>query len=92
VCNDSDCAEKSSQALYESLKRIVGERNLREKVKISKSTCLDDCSIGPNVVVYPQGIIYNGVSEKDLEDIVNAHLKGRSMSKLAHHKFLEKKT
>jgi len=91
VCNDSDCAEKGSQQLFESLQKIVKERNLREKVKVSKNTCLDDCTIGPNVVVYPRGIIYNEVSVQDLETIINAHLKGRSASRLAHHKFLEMK-
>lgn len=89
VCNDSDCVEKGSQALYDSLKKIVKDRNLKDEVKVSKSTCLSDCSIGPNLVVYPEGIIYNGVSEKNLESILNAHLKGKTTSRLVHHKFLE---
>ena len=89
VCEDSDCVSKDSQQIYEGLKRLVNEKKLREEVKVSKSTCLDDCESGPNVLVYPQGIIYNRVSEKDLERIVNAHLEGKSASRLAHRKFLE---
>jgi len=41
----------------------VKDKNLKEAVKVSKSTCLDDCEIGPNLLVYPKGIIYNGVKE-----------------------------
>lgn len=89
VCNDSDCTAKGSQLLYEGFKRIVKERSLKDEVKVSKSTCLSDCSIGPNVVVYHEGVLYNGVSEKDLETIINAHLKGKTASKLRNRKFLE---
>jgi len=89
VCNDYDCSAKGSQQLYDCLKQMVKERNLKEKVKVSKSTCLDDCEIGPNVLVYPKGIIYNNVSARNLETILDAHLKRKVASKLTHHKMLK---
>ncbi len=89
ICNDSDCSEKGSQQLYENLKQLVKEKDLKETVKVSKSTCLDDCEIGPNLLVYPQGIIYNKVDAQDLEKILVAHLSGKKASTLEHHKMLE---
>jgi (2Fe-2S) ferredoxin len=32
--------------------------------------CFDRCGLGPNVVVYPQGIWYEGVEPEDVEAIV----------------------
>ena len=80
VCNDSDCSAKGSQQLYDSLKQLVKDRNLKEVVKVSKSTCLDDCEIGPNVLVYPKGTIYNKVKAETLETIINTHLKPHTPS------------
>jgi len=89
VCNDSDCTAKGSQQLYDSLKQLVKDRNLKAEVKVSKSTCLDDCEIGPNVLVYPKGIIYNNVNTEKLETIIDAHLKRKVASNLTHHKMLK---
>ncbi len=89
VCNDSDCTAKGSQQLYDSLKQLVKDRNLKAEVKVSNSTCLDDCEIGPNVLVYPKGIIYNNVNAESLETIIDAHLKRKVASNLTHHKMLK---
>lgn len=89
ICNDSDCSERGSQQLYENLKQLVKDKDLKETVKVSKSTCLDDCEIGPNLLVYPQGIIYNKVEAQDLEKILTAHLNGEKASTLEHHQMLQ---
>jgi len=89
VCNDSDCSVKGSQQLYDTLKQLVKDRNLKQEVKVSKSTCLDDCEIGPNMLVYPSGIVYNGVKTENLEAILEAHLKRKAAPKLTHHKMLK---
>ncbi|HKZ93886.1 MAG TPA: (2Fe-2S) ferredoxin domain-containing protein [Candidatus Bathyarchaeia archaeon] len=89
VCNDTDCADKGSQQLYDNLKQMVKDRNLKGTIKVSKSTCLDDCEIGPNVLVYPNGVLYNSVKTDNLETILEAHIKGKSAVKLKHHKMLK---
>jgi len=89
VCNDSDCSAQGSLQLYDNLKQLIKDRNLKKEVKLSKSTCLDDCEIGPNVLVYPGGIVYNNVKTESLETIINAHMKRKKASKLKHHKMLK---
>jgi (2Fe-2S) ferredoxin len=90
VCNDSDCSAKGAQQTYDSLKQLVKNRNLKEAVKVSQSTCLDDCETGPNVLVYPQGIIYNSVKKENLETILETHLKGKTASRVKHHRMLKR--
>jgi len=89
VCDDSDCSAKGSQQLYDTLKQLVKDRNLKETVKVSKSTCLDDCELGPNLLVYPKGVVYNGAKAENLETILDAHLEKKTVSKLAHRKMLK---
>ena len=89
VCNDSDCSEKGAQQTYDALRQLVKDRNLKDVVKVSKSTCLDDCELGPNVLVYPQGTMYNSVKPENAKTILEAHLKRKTASKLAHHNMLK---
>jgi len=89
VCDDSDCSAKGSQQLYDDLKQFVKDRDLKKVVKVSKSTCLDDCKMGPNVLFYPKGIIYNSVKAENLETIIEAHLRHKVASKLTHHRMLK---
>jgi (2Fe-2S) ferredoxin len=85
----TDCSQKGSLQLYESLKQLVKDKNLKDEVKVSKSTCLDDCETGPNVLVYLKGITYNKVTVANLEDIINAHSKQKQFSDMPHHKMLK---
>lgn len=89
VCNDSDCASKGSQQLYDKLKELINAKNLRDEVKVSKSTCLDDCENGPNILVYPKAILYSNVASENLEKILDAHLKDKYVPKLRHSKMLK---
>lgn len=89
ICNDSDCSATGAQQVYDCLKQIVKDHNLEKVVKVSKSTCLDDCETGPNLLVHPKGTIYNNVKTQDLKTILEAHLKGKVASHLQHHKMLK---
>ncbi len=44
------------------------------KIRVSKSGCLGRCSLGPCMVVYPEGIWYNYASFDDIDEIVNTHI------------------
>ena len=46
------------------------------RIRANKSGCLDQCEHGPNVVVYPDGVWYGGVTEADVDEIVDRHLVG----------------
>jgi (2Fe-2S) ferredoxin len=45
-----------------------------EKVQVSTSGCLGPCTEGPSVLVYPEGVMYGGVSKADVAEIFNQHL------------------
>jgi len=43
-------------------------------VRINTAGCLNRCSEGPVVVVYPEGVWYTYVDEEDINEIVDSHL------------------
>jgi len=70
------CAAKGSAEIRQAMKREIKQRGLRGEVRANQSGCLDACSYGPSVVVYPEGIWYGGVSVDDVPEIMESHIIG----------------
>jgi (2Fe-2S) ferredoxin len=71
------CGARGSAAVLAALQRAVGsDPELWGKVAITPCGCLGPCFEGPAVVVYPEGVWYGGVTEGDVSEIVERHVKG----------------
>lgn len=68
----SACANegRDGEALCESLKHAVKQAGLKKEVRVARSGCLDLCEAGPNILVYPEGDWYSGVSLGDVPALV----------------------
>ena len=95
VCNGKSCSAVGSAEVKEAFVRELESRGLRYG-KISKGRnpegpiVLTDCgsvgfcSIGPAVLVYPEGVWYAQVSPDDVPEIVEEHLvNGNVVERLA---------
>ncbi len=52
-------------------------------VRINTAGCMDRCSEGPVVAVYPEGIWYTYVDRDDIDEILQEHLiNGRPVERL----------
>lgn len=69
------CGEKGSERFVGIMKDLIRERGLKEQLMVSRTGCLKHCSLGVTAVVYPDNVWYQGVSEGDLEEICETHLK-----------------
>ncbi len=86
VCKHKTCLKQGAKASLKALKRALKERDLRERVMITKVDCLDQCGRGPVMVVYPDGIWYGGVDEETAREIVTEHVEeGRAVEKRVLH-------
>ena len=45
-------------------------------VRANKAGCLDQCELGPTVVIYPHGIWYGGVQAEDVTRIIEETIIG----------------
>ena len=75
VCTASHCAQKGSNDVVGRLRLDILRKGLDTKVLVNNCGTIDLCDIGPNVVVYPDNIIYVGVTVKDIPEVVE-FLKG----------------
>jgi (2Fe-2S) ferredoxin len=68
------CGEVRGMELVEKFREVLAEKGLKGKVRAQRSGCLDACSKGPALVVYPDGTYYGGVTPADVERIINQHI------------------
>src|SRR5262245_29017991 len=65
------CDPAGNETLRERFKQEVKARNLGPLVRANKAGCLDQCELGPTVVIYPQAIWYGGVTPEDVPRILD---------------------
>ncbi len=75
MCTSQHCNQKGAMDVLGRLRREVLRRGLDTEVMVNNCGTIDLCDIGPNMVVYPDNVIYGGVTAADLPDIL-AHLQG----------------
>lgn len=64
------CDPEGSEALRSAFKVEIEKRGLKPLVRANFSGCLEQCELGPAVVIYPQAIWYGGVCLEDVPRIV----------------------
>ena len=74
-CTAIHCMKKGSSTVAGRLRIELKRRGLDERVMCNTCDSIEICDMGPNIVVYPEGIIYAGVQVSDIKDII-AHLEG----------------
>jgi (2Fe-2S) ferredoxin/predicted O-methyltransferase YrrM len=67
------CAARGSGQVLEALRREVAGRGLEGEVHVTACGSLGLCESGPNLVVYPEGTWYSGVTPADVPEIVRSH-------------------
>ncbi|MGO9481326.1 MAG: (2Fe-2S) ferredoxin domain-containing protein [Candidatus Kryptoniota bacterium] len=70
------CSQKGGESIRELFKKELHTRGLKATVRANKSGCLDVCEHGANVVIYPEGVWYCHVEEKDVAEIIERHIIG----------------
>jgi (2Fe-2S) ferredoxin len=66
---------KGANDVVGRLRLDIVRKGLDAEILINNCNTIDLCDIGPNVIIYPDNIIYRGVTVKDLPEIVE-YLKG----------------
>lgn len=77
------CAANGASPLLQAFWGELQKRQAYEQVAITYSGCLGPCDGGPNVLVYPEGVLYQGVTPADVGEIFDNHLeKGEAVQRL----------
>lgn len=81
VCAGTGCMSSASLKILKRLEDLMAEKGILEQTKLVKTGCFGLCSVGPIVIVYPEGAFYAHVQEEDADRIVNEHLIGGKIVK-----------
>jgi (2Fe-2S) ferredoxin len=85
VAGKPSCGARNGAQLLSALQvAIAANPDLRADVAVTGCGCLGPCFDGPNVVVYPEGTWYAGVSLRDADEIVASLVDGRIVDRLVY--------
>jgi NADH:ubiquinone oxidoreductase subunit F (NADH-binding)/(2Fe-2S) ferredoxin len=85
VCTGTGCVSAGAFDVKDELNRVIADRNLDKDFLVVGTGCNGFCAVGPIIVVQPEGVFYQKVGKKDVEDIVDQHLvHGKIVERLLH--------
>ncbi|MBQ1223146.1 MAG: (2Fe-2S) ferredoxin domain-containing protein, partial [Oscillospiraceae bacterium] len=61
VCGGTGCTSSGSGKIIEALEKELVAQGLSEEIKVIRTGCFGLCSVGPIMIVYPDGAFYSGV-------------------------------
>lgn len=76
ICAGTGCSSSNSMEVKEALEKQLVEAGLDSEIDVVKTGCFGFCSLGPIMVIYPEGTFYHHVKVEDVAEIVETHLKG----------------
>ncbi len=76
------CGAQDARDYVKQRVKALGSR-IPDKVRINTAGCLDRCTEGPVIVIYPEATWYTYVDRTDLDEIIEEHLvNGRVVERL----------
>jgi len=85
VCAGGACISAGEKSVKQVLEDEIKKYGLDEVVRIVETGCMGSCTLGPIVVVYPEGVFYKKVTPESAKKIVEEHLlKGRIVEELLY--------
>ncbi len=81
VCGGTGCTSSGCKKVVEQLNKSIEEHELTKEVLVVVTGCFGLCSLGPIMIVYPEGSFYSAVDPSKVEQIVAGHLKGNEIQK-----------
>ena len=76
ICAGTGCSSSDSMEVMTALETQLAEAGLSAEIDVVKTGCFGFCSLGPIMVVYPEGTFYTHVKVSDVPEIVESHFKG----------------
>ena len=90
VCGGTGCSSSNSQEIMRRLEEEIKKKGLEKEVNVVCTGCFGLCSLGPVVIVYPEGSFYSKVTLADIPEIVEEHLlKGRIVKRLLYQETID---
>lgn len=70
------CAARGAAESLAALQAAIAAEGLSDEVLVTTCDSFGLCGRGPNLIVYPEGLWYHGVTPEAAAEIVREHFKG----------------
>ncbi|MCK5076869.1 MAG: SLBB domain-containing protein, partial [Calditrichia bacterium] len=85
ICTGTGCVSNKSFYILRAFKTELEKENLTDQIELIPTACNGFCGKGPIIIVKPDNIIYQMVTENDVPVIVSEHfLKEKPVAKLIY--------
>ncbi len=85
ICGGTGCHSSGSSDTFVAMRDEIARRGLSDEVRVVHTGCRGFCSMGPVMMIYPEGILYCQVQAGDVSEVVEETLlKGRQVKRLAY--------
>ena len=81
VCGGTGCTSSGSKKILDALDNELKAQGLENEILVVRTGCFGLCSLGPIVIVYPEGVFYSQVTPEGVVRIVDEHLKNGEICK-----------
>lgn len=79
VCGGTGCHAYGCMEVAEAFKQEIKKQNLEDSVEVRITGCHGFCERGPIVVLKPEGIFYQRIQLKDVEEVVTETIKNNKI-------------
>ena len=73
VCGGTGCTSSGSQKVIAALEKALKAAKLEKEILLVKTGCFGLCSLGPIMIVYPEGAFYSQVTPEGVEQLTTDH-------------------
>jgi len=84
VCTGTGCVSAGGFRIEDKLNEALKEKGMDDDYLVMATGCNGFCAAGPIVVVQPDGIFYQKIREKDVDEIVESLAEGNTVDRLLH--------
>ena len=74
VCGGTGCTSSGSKKVIAALDEALEENGIKDEVLVVRTGCFGLCSLGPIMIVYPEGAFYSQATPEGIKRIVKEHL------------------
>jgi len=75
ICYGAGCVSSECADVKDAFIKVLEEEQLSSKVKVNLTGCMGACTLGPTIIINPNGILYCNVTPENVRSIVTSHLK-----------------
>ena len=81
VCGGTGCQSSGSRKVLEALEDELKAQGIENEILVVRTGCFGLCSLGPIMIVYPEGTFYAQATPEGVRRVVKEHLKEGNVCK-----------